>query len=722
MFAVALWDARTSTLHLLRDHFGIKPLYYAALPGGIVFGSEIKAILASRLTGREMSWRAFHEYLYYGNSLGAETFFEGIRKLEPGHHLTLTETGATVRAYWTPDSIVPVDDPPEVAARTVLRKLDAAVESHLVSDVPVGVFLSGGIDSSAIATLAQRHHAGRLRTYSVGFDFDRGPDELPAARRLAERLGTDHHELRLAGGDMPAVIERLIDAHDVPFDDAANIPLALLCNALKGDVTVVLQGDGGDEMFAGYRGYDFLARAALWRRISPLGLLLTKPLPESRRRHGLRRVFGYLARSDPGMRMALMRFDERIERLPTRIFTRNTVARLRRHDPFARYLQIGRRFGHLDALQAMLYADSAVLLPDKYLEKVDRATMAYGIESRVPYLDDDLAAYALALPSSLKVRRGQKKWVLRRALRWDGPRRDPRCPEDRLQRPRVALAAWPAEPLPAGDATSHRGGRARPLRPGRAQAMHRRARLRPARQRQAALQALDLQPLAPAVPAIIDVDVMSEGHVSSPVADSHAPAGRARILGDSDHRILLRLGDTAAAAVAVAGSLLIWSLVQGAPFTPAFVAEHAVWFVLVVPWMLLLLPAHRPGTMFSVRATATAAARAAVTGAMLYFAVFFLAPRGLLARLVVVYFLALAFSLTLAWRFVYVQAFTRALRRTPVAIVRRRLGGAPHRGRPADRDAAQARAGLRQRERPAPGSERRTSRRHWRRGSRMARR
>ena len=421
MFAVALWDARTSTLHLLRDHFGIKPLYYAALPGGIVFGSEIKAILASRLTGREMSWRAFHEYLYYGNSLGAETFFEGIRKLEPGHHLTLTETGATVRAYWTPDSIVPVDDPPEVAARTVLRKLDAAVESHLVSDVPVGVFLSGGIDSSAIATLAQRHHAGRLRTYSVGFDFDRGPDELPAARRLAERLGTDHHELRLAGGDMPAVIERLIDAHDVPFDDAANIPLALLCNALKGDVTVVLQGDGGDEMFAGYRGYDFLARAALWRRISPLGLLLTKPLPESRRRHGLRRVFGYLATSDPGMRMALMRFDERIERLPTRIFTRNTVARLRRHDPFARYLQIGRRFGHLDALQAMLYADSAVLLPDKYLEKVDRATMAYGIESRVPYLDDDLAAYALALPSSLKVRRGQKKWVLRRALRGTVP-------------------------------------------------------------------------------------------------------------------------------------------------------------------------------------------------------------------------------------------------------------------------------------------------------------
>lgn len=417
MFAFAIWDARTSTLHLLRDRFGIKPLHYAALSTGIVFGSEIKAILASGLIGREMSWRAFHEYLYFGNSLGAGTFFEGIRKLEPGHHLVLTEAGTRVRARWSPEAIAQIDPTPEVAARNVLEKLDAAVESHLVSDVPVGVFLSGGIDSSAIATLAQRHYAGRLRTYSVGFDFDPGADELPAARRLAERIGTDHHELRLTGGNVPAVIERLIDAHDVPFDDAANIPLALLCEALKGDLKVVLQGDGGDEMFGGYPGYALLARAGLWGPLSRLGLLLTRPLPESRHRDRVRRVLGYLAASDPATRMALMRFHERLERLPTRVFTEDAAERLRHHDPFARYREIGRRFGHLDALQAMLYADSTALLPDRFLEKVDRATMAYGIESRVPFLDDELSAYAMALPSSLKVRRGQKKWVLRRALR-----------------------------------------------------------------------------------------------------------------------------------------------------------------------------------------------------------------------------------------------------------------------------------------------------------------
>lgn len=291
------------------------------------------------------------------------------------------------------------------------------MESHLVSDVPVGVFLSGGIDSSAIATLARRHYAGRLRTYSVGFDFDRGADELPAARRLAERLGTDHHELRLSDGNIPAVIDRLIDAHDVPFDDAANIPLALLCDALKGDLTVVLQGDGGDEMFGGYPGYALLARSDLWGPLSRFGLLLTRPLPESRHRDRLRRVLGYLAASGPATRMALMRFHERLERLPARVFTQDAAERLRRHDPFACYREIDRRFGHLDALQAMLYADSAVLLPDRYLEKVDRATMAHGIESRVLFLDDDLSAYAMALPSSLKVRRGQKKWILRQALR-----------------------------------------------------------------------------------------------------------------------------------------------------------------------------------------------------------------------------------------------------------------------------------------------------------------
>ena len=162
---------------------------------------------------------------------------------------------------------------------------------------------------------------------------------------------------------------------------------------------------------------------------------------------------------------------------------------------------------------------------------------------------------------------------------------------------------------------------------------------------------------------------MPHAHASSSYPTSHAGVGRARALGDSDHRILLRLGDALAATLAVAGALVLWSVMRSAPLTPAVVTDYALWFVLVVPWMLLLMPAHRPAALFSLRTTAAAAAHAVVTGAMLYVLVFFLAPRGLLPRLVVLYFLTFAFALTLAWRFVYVQAFTRALRRTPVGIV-----------------------------------------------------
>ena len=162
---------------------------------------------------------------------------------------------------------------------------------------------------------------------------------------------------------------------------------------------------------------------------------------------------------------------------------------------------------------------------------------------------------------------------------------------------------------------------------------------------------------------------MPHAHASSSYPTSHAGVGRARALGDSDHRILLRLGDALAATLAVAGALVLWNVMRSAPLTPAAVTDYALWFVLVVPWMLLLMPAHRPAALFSLRTTAAAAAHAAVTGAMLYVLVFFLAPRGLLPRLVVLYFLTFAFALTLAWRFVYVQAFTRALRRTPVGIV-----------------------------------------------------
>ncbi|HEV2149057.1 MAG TPA: asparagine synthase (glutamine-hydrolyzing), partial [Longimicrobiaceae bacterium] len=264
MFALAVWDGRNGELHLARDRFGIKPLYYRAEGGSLAFASEIKAILAGGAP-REVDWEGLHEYLWYGNALGENTLFHGIRRVPPGHRLTWGPDGLRVAPFWLLEDVPPVADDVETATAGVRERLEGAVRSHLVSDVPVGVFLSGGIDSSAITAFASRHHGGRLKTFSVGFDFDRGVNELPRARRVAQHFGTDHRELHVAGADIRGVVERLVRCHDEPFGDAANIPLYLLCEQLGGEVKVVLQGDGGDELFAGYRRYEILARERSWR-------------------------------------------------------------------------------------------------------------------------------------------------------------------------------------------------------------------------------------------------------------------------------------------------------------------------------------------------------------------------------------------------------------------------------------------------------------------------
>ena len=203
-----------------------------------------------------IDWHGLHEYLYYNTALGARTLYAGVSKLLPGHKLTLdVESGLNIGPYCSIFDVEPVADDFATAAERVRALLDRAVRDHLVSDVPVGVFLSGGIDSSAITAFASRHYRGRLSTYSAGFDFEgeRSVNELPKARLVAEHFGTDHHELHVAGGDVASVIERLVGHHDAPFGDAANIPLYLLCEQLGGAHKVILQGDGGDEIFAGYR-------------------------------------------------------------------------------------------------------------------------------------------------------------------------------------------------------------------------------------------------------------------------------------------------------------------------------------------------------------------------------------------------------------------------------------------------------------------------------------
>lgn len=450
MFAVAIVDRSRRRLVLARDRLGIKPLYYAKNGTRFVFASEIKGIVASGLidTGPDLS--RMHEFLYFGNTLGAPTMYRGIERLSSAHWLELDMGSGELcapRPYWT----VPVAPAAKVvhhdaAVEQTRELLDAAVARQLISDVPVGVFLSGGVDSTAIVALASRHYQGRLRTYSVGFDYIGDGQELPKARSVAARFGTDHHELHVSGRDIEHTIRATAAAHDQPFADPANLPLYQLCQATAGETKVILQGDGGDELFGGYRRYEYLRAASLARPLARAAAWILDRARGAygRRTFGAHRFFRALAQSDVADRMALLLSVEGPLNPPTRILHPDLRATVERQDPFLRYRQVAKEVAGLDELQQMLLTDLRILLPDIFLEKVDRSTMAMSIEVRVPFLDFDLVDFVAALPASYKVGVGQRKRLLRAALRDIVP---PEILAGRKMGFGVPIAAWLRGPL-----------------------------------------------------------------------------------------------------------------------------------------------------------------------------------------------------------------------------------------------------------------------------------
>lgn len=419
IFAFALWDAARRRLLLMRDRLGIKPLYYARRGECLAFGSEIKALLAGIDVDRTVDEQALSEYLWYGNAFEERTVYCGVRVLPPGFRLVIQDGQERLEQWWRLEQwlghAAPVPDLPQ-AAGLVRAAVDAAVARQLVSDVPVGLFLSGGIDSSSIAAAAAAGGV-RLSSFSVAFDHDGGVDELPQARVVAEKFGLDHHEVRIRGDKLEEVLSALVQAHDEPFADAANIPLYLLARELRGSIKVVLQGDGGDEVFAGYRRYTVLRAAALWRLWpGPLGTLLRHLPGEAAAR--LARIGNAAGSADPAMRMALLLTLETLHDPPTALLQDHARRRLEAStDPFAAFRRCAQRFAATDPVQQMLLTDLSLQLPSQFLAKVDRATMACGIEARVPLLDEGIAAVAVGLPASLKVSTTQKKIVLREAMR-----------------------------------------------------------------------------------------------------------------------------------------------------------------------------------------------------------------------------------------------------------------------------------------------------------------
>jgi asparagine synthase (glutamine-hydrolysing) len=423
IFAFCIYDRQAKKLWLVRDRLGVKPLYYRADAGEIAFASEIKAILALGGGRPRCDAAALHEWLYYGNPLGGKTLFRGIQQLLPAHclELDLSTLGHKITPYWSvgnqAHNNAGIKTGDGHAVSDVRRLLEQAVARQLVADVPIGVFLSGGVDSSAIAAFASRHYAGRLATYSVGFDFAVDGGELPRAGRVAAMCGTEHNEIHISGEDVGGLVEKMVRHHDMPFADAANLPLYLMAERVHGHTKVVLQGDGGDELFGGYRRY---ATLKYYRILHPLAVamgLVPGIRPTSAFGFRMQRYLDAFAAEDLATTMALLLTPEDRKWNSEAVFGPALNSAVRLTDPFARFRELLPAFSGLDIGNQMSLMDMSIILPDTYLEKVDRAAMAAGLEVRVPFLDNDLVDYVVRLPGSAKMPFGRKKWLLKEALR-----------------------------------------------------------------------------------------------------------------------------------------------------------------------------------------------------------------------------------------------------------------------------------------------------------------
>lgn len=442
MFAIALWDASRGQLILARDRVGKKPLLYARAGRGLVFASEVRALLVAGHR-RTASLEAIDHVLAFGYVPLDGAGHEGVHALPPGHVLTWRDgtTGLTRYWQWQPGQ----EQVPRLGLGDDLETvLDEAVRLRLVSERPLGAFLSGGIDSTVVTALMTRHHDGPVRTFSIGFD-DPAYDESPHARAVADFLGTQHHEL-IVHPDPDDFLPMLQSAFDQPFADSSAIPTLLLTTFASEHVTVALSGDGGDEVFGGYERYR--AAPALQRVNSALGIghLAKAPLEAASRRLHRPRL-ARLARSlNPSPSLAaryrnLMLLVSAEER--ERLWTSEARAQIG-SSPEARFDRLWRKLESLDPVATMRAVDVATYLPGDLLTKVDVASMAHSLEVRSPLLDQEVMALAASMPPGVLVRHRQTKWILREFARR-------LVPAHLIDRPKqgfgIPRAAWLRGPL-----------------------------------------------------------------------------------------------------------------------------------------------------------------------------------------------------------------------------------------------------------------------------------
>ncbi len=457
MFAIAVWDREKQQMTLIRDRLGIKPLYWGIINGSFFYGSELKTLRAKPGWDPTLDRNALTQYLRFNYVPDPLTIYEDVSKLPPGHKLEFRprhEGSPRVTPYWSVNDAV---DGPRQSYQddAAIQKLDEllgdAVERRMVADVPLGVLLSGGIDSSVVAAMMQARSDRPIQSFTIGFD-DAGYNEADQAAAVATHIGTDHTSLTLTGADARTLITNLADWYDEPFADSSSLPTYLVSKLAKDAVTVALSGDGGDEVFFGYNRYQ--AASAAWDRAENLPDPLRSALG-----HGLKSVsarqWDSLSNFIPKGSRPRMMGDKM-----------HKIARiLNSDDQISAYLSLvshwqdpGKLTGGgttldpvfeasdriTDFTERMAYLDTLTYLPGDILTKVDRASMAVSLEARVPLLDHRVVEFAWTLPKNMKIRDGKSKWALRQVLY-------NYVPQELMERPKagfaIPLAAWLRGPL-----------------------------------------------------------------------------------------------------------------------------------------------------------------------------------------------------------------------------------------------------------------------------------
>lgn len=419
MFAFAIWNERDKSLFLARDRVGKKPLLYAQTNGQLIFGSEFTALLAHPDVSREVDYEAIHYYLSFICVPAPLTAYQSIRKLEPGHWLLWRDGEIKRERYWQLDFSKKIDITEQEAGERVVDLLREAVRVRLMSEVPLGAFLSGGIDSSAVVALMAQESSEPVKTFSIGFE-EQDFSELHHARRVAEHVGADHHEFIVRPNAME-ILPTLVEHYGEPFADSSAIPSYYVSRETRDYVTVALNGDGGDECFAGYERYAAMNMAQRYVGLLPSGLI----------KNVARAMPNFQSRSNPfgkGKRFLNAASLTPVQRYLRWISAFDDTAKLDLYSPGFQHQTAG--YSTVDIIQpwfakangagivdATLLTDTMTYLPNDLLVKMDIASMTVSLEARSPFLDHHLMEFAASLPEKLKLRRMTTKYLLKRVLK-----------------------------------------------------------------------------------------------------------------------------------------------------------------------------------------------------------------------------------------------------------------------------------------------------------------